>query len=141
MGPTRPPGPPRKEGSHRGTRGSPLPLDAILESLRFRQGLELLQRVVLDLADSLAGDAERPADLLQRAGLLALEPEAELDHLAVTLGERGEGVLDVLPPERDLRRVERRLGLLVLDEVAELGLFLLADRLLQRDGVLGHPQD
>ena len=34
-----------------------------------------------------------------------------------------------------------RLGLLVLDEVAELGLLLLADRLLERDGELGHAQD
>ena len=87
-----------------------MPLDAILESLRFWQGLELLERVVLDLADAFAGDAERPADLLQRAGLLALEPETELDHLPVALGERGEGVLDVLAPERDLCRVEGRLG-------------------------------
>ena len=34
-----------------------------------------------------------------------------------------------------------RLGLVVLDEVAELGVLLLADRLLERDRVLGHAQD
>ena len=34
-----------------------------------------------------------------------------------------------------------RLGLVVLDEVAELGLLLLADRLLERDRVLRHAQD
>ena len=37
--------------------------------------------------------------------------------------------------------VERRLGRVVLDEVAELGVLLLADRLLERDRVLRHAQD
>ena len=37
--------------------------------------------------------------------------------------------------------IERRLGELVLDEVAERGVLLLADRLLERDGQLRHPQD
>ena len=38
-------------------------------------------------------------------------------------------------------RFERRFGLLVLDEVAELGVLLLADRLLERDRMLRHAQD
>src|SRR2546421_2379165 len=116
-------------------------LDAILKALCLGETFELLQRVVLDLADALAGHAERAADLLQRARLLALEPEAQLDHLPLPLGERGERVLDVAPPQRQRGRVERRLGLLVLHEVPELGLLLLADRLLERDGELRHAQD
>src|SRR5690349_15669668 len=131
----------RKEGAHGGTRGSPVPSNAVFEPLRLGQGLELLQRVVLDLADALARHAEGPTDLLERARLRAREAEAELDHLAVALRQRGERVLDVLAAQLHLGRVERRLGLLVLDEVAELGLLLLADRLLQRDRVLGHTQD
>src|SRR3954452_6447506 len=115
--------------------------NAVFEALRLGQRLELLERVVLDLADPLARDAEGAADLLQRARLRAREAEAELDHLAVALRQRGQRVVDVLPPQLDLRRVERRLGLLVLDEVAELGLLLLADRLLQRDRMLRHPED
>src|SRR5918999_2804805 len=50
------------------------------EALRFRQRLELLERVVLDLADALARDAERLPDLLERARLRAEEPEPQLDH-------------------------------------------------------------
>src|SRR6266566_8277658 len=115
--------------------------DAVFEALRFRQRFELLERVVLDLADALAGDAERAADLLERARLRAREPEAELDHLAVAFGQRGQRVLDVFSAEGDRRSVERRLGLLVLNEVAELGLFLLADRLLERDWMLRHTED
>src|SRR6185312_12961031 len=62
--------------------------DAVFEPLRLRQRLELLQRVVLDLADPLAGDAERTADLLQRARLLALEAEPKLDHLPLAVRQR-----------------------------------------------------
>ena len=116
-------------------------LDAVAERLRLGQRLEPLQRVVLDLADPLARDAERAADLLERARRLAEEPEAQLDHLALALGERAESRLDVLAPERERRGVERRLGLVVGDEVAERGVLLLADRLLERDGQLRHAQD
>src|SRR3989440_6908550 len=70
-------------------------LDAILKALCLWETFELLQRVVLDLADSLAGHAERAADLLERARLLALEPEPQLDHLPLPLRERRERVLDV----------------------------------------------
>src|SRR4029079_14171429 len=105
------------------------------------QCLEPLERVVLDLADPLARDAEGAADLLERARRLAEKPVAQLDHLAVALGERAESRLDVLAAERERRRVERRLRLVVGNEVAERGVLLLADRLLQRDGHLRHPQD
>src|SRR5438034_1067293 len=84
-------------------------LDAILEALRFRQGLELLQRVVLDLADALARDTERPTDLLERAGLLAEQAEAELDHLALARRQGVERPFDVLTPQLHLRGVVRRL--------------------------------
>src|SRR5262249_19574046 len=114
---------------------------AVLEALRLGQRLELLQRVVLDLADPLPGDAERLPDLFERARLGAVEPVAELDHAALAGGKRGEGVLDVGTAERDRRGVEGRLGLLVLDEVAELRVLLLADRLLERDRVLRHAKD
>ena len=42
-------------------------LHAVAQPLRLGQRLELLERVVLDLADALARDVERPPDLLQRA--------------------------------------------------------------------------
>src|SRR6185312_4690402 len=57
------------------------------------------------------------------------------------LRQRLERALDVLPPERERCLLVRRLGRLVLAEVAELGLLLLADRLLERDRVLCHAQD
>src|SRR3954471_6408389 len=92
-------------------------LHAVLESLSLGKPLELLERVVLDLADPLAGDAERASDLLERVGLRAREAEAgpalpareglrageaeaELDHPPLALGERHQRMLDVLAAER-----------------------------------------
>src|SRR5215510_370072 len=109
---------------------------AVAEALGLRERLEPLERVVLDLTDPLARDAERPPHLLERARLRAGEPEAELDHLPLAVGKRIERLLDVLAPQLNGGGVERRLGLLVLDEVAELRLLLFADRLLERDGKL-----
>src|SRR5262245_66069153 len=97
------------------------------QGLGLGERLQLLQGVVLDLADALTGDAEGAADLLQRAGVLALQPEAQLDHLALALGQRVERALDVLAAQVQGGLVERGRGLLVLDEVAELGLLLLTD--------------
>src|SRR5437763_5159931 len=113
----------------------------VAETLRLGQRLELLQRVVLDLANPLARDVERPADLLQRARAFAREPEAQLDHLALAGGQRRQRAAHVLPAQVLRGLLEGRLGRLVLDEVPQLGLLLLADRLLQRHRLLGDPQD
>src|SRR5215211_1973053 len=113
----------------------------VAEALRLGERLELLERVVLDLADALARDVKRAPHLLERVRAGAREPEAHLDDLALALREGVERLAHVLLAQVRRRRLERRLGRLVLDEVAELGLLLLADRLLQRDGLLGHAQD
>src|SRR4051794_11174282 len=115
--------------------------DCVAERLRLGQVLELLERVVLDLPDPLAGHAKRAADLLERARLAAEQPVAELDHLAFPPRERAQRVHDVFATQHQLSRVVRRLRGLVLDEVAERRVFLLADRLLERDGELRHAQD
>src|SRR3954466_4986076 len=100
--------------------------------LGLREGLQLLQRLVLDLADPLARDVERAANLVERARVLAAEAVAQLEYAALAVRE----VLERLA-QRFLREdlggaVVRRLGPLVGDELAELGLLLVADRLLER---------
>src|SRR4051794_41940708 len=104
----------------------------IAEALGLGKRFQLLQRVVLDLPDPLARHVERAADLLERVRARAREPEAHLDHLALAPREGVEGAADVLAAEVLRRELERRHGRLVLEEVAELGLVLLADRLLER---------
>src|SRR3954453_2704753 len=123
----RPPGPPASRG--------------VAQPLRLGQRLELLERVVLDLPDALARDVERPPDLLQRVRPRARQAEAHLDDLALALRQRVQRLAHVLAAEVLGRHLEGRLGGLVLDEVAQLGLFLLADRLLERDRLLRHAQD
>src|SRR5947209_3899242 len=49
---------------------------------RVREGPQLLQALVLDLPVALAGDVERPPDLVERSRMLAVEAVAELEHLA-----------------------------------------------------------
>src|SRR5262245_14293447 len=116
-------------------------LHAVSEALRLRKTLELLEGVVLDLADALARDPERLADLLERARLRSVEAVAQLDDASLALGKGRQSELDVLAPKRQRGRVERRLRGLVRHEVTEGGVLLLADRLLERDGELRHPQD
>src|SRR5581483_6077064 len=117
-------------------------LDAVLEALRLGQGLELLQRVVLDLPDPLAGDAERAPDLLERARRLAVQAEAELDDLPLAFGERAERLLDVLAPELERGRLERDRVLGHAQDLAHLlGLQLELDGDLVRARLAAEPLD
>src|SRR3954471_5569713 len=116
-------------------------LHAVLQRLRLGERLELLERVVLDLADPLARDAEGAAHLLERARLLAREAEAQLDHTPLALRERGQRLLDVRPPQRQRGRVGGRRRVHRLCEVPELAIPRLADRLLEADRMLRHAQD
>src|SRR4051794_5262984 len=104
----------------------------VAELLGLRERLQLLQRLVLDLADALARDVERPPDLIQRAGMLAAQPVAQLEHPALAVREVLERLAQGLLREDLGGALVRRLGPLVGDELAELGLLLVADRLLER---------
>src|SRR5881398_1807556 len=55
-------------------------LGDVFEAVRVRECAQLLERLVLDLADPLARDVERPPDLVERARMLAVEPVAKLEH-------------------------------------------------------------
>src|SRR5918997_2412429 len=116
-------------------------LGDLAELLRLRERLELLERLVLDLADALARDVEGAADLVERARVLAAEPVAQLEHTALAVREVLERLAQRLLGEDLGRPLVRRLGALVGDELAELGLLLVADRLLERDRRLGGALD
>ena len=49
--------------------------------------LELLERLVFDLANALAGDVERAPDLVERARVLATEAVAQLEHAPLAVAE------------------------------------------------------
>ena len=59
----------------------------------------------------------------------------------MAIGQHGQGAANVVAAQALAGQLERRLGPVVLDEVSELDAIVVADRLLQRDGLLRHAQD
>src|SRR5918912_2365041 len=83
----------RSAGSHE-RRVIPSAWQKRLDLSLHRQPLERLR---LDLADALARHAERAADLLERLRVgIAVEPIAELEDVALALGEVLEGAVQHL---------------------------------------------
>ncbi len=68
--------------------------------------------------------------------MLAVQPVAELEHPPLAVRELREDLLERLLAERDVGGVLGQRRGLVGEEVPELGLLLVADRLLERDGRL-----
>src|ERR671934_2889067 len=57
---------------------------------RFGQRAQLLQALILDLPDALAGDVERSPHLVERPRMLAVQPVAQLEHAPLAVRERPE---------------------------------------------------
>src|SRR6266542_3260530 len=118
-----------------------LALDEALQALRARRVPELPQRLRLDLPDALACHLEVLADLLER--VIALLPDAEPhpEHLLLAGGEGGEHLPGLLGQVHVDDRVRGRDERLVLDEVAEVAVLLLADGGLEADRLLRDLED
>src|SRR5262244_111347 len=97
---------------------------------------ELAQRLGLDLADALARDRELVADLFQRVVLVHAYAEAHADYTLLPRRERGERARGGLAQVRLNGGVDRQDRVLVLDEIAEVGILLVADRGFQRQRLL-----
>src|SRR5947208_8190963 len=120
-------GPPREA-----TWRLPLPLVRVVVERRIRKSAQLLQRLVLDLADPLARDVERPPHLLERARFPAVETVTQLEHATLALRQCAQDLVERLPAHRDLCRLVCQRHVVVCEEVAELRLSLVTDRLLER---------
>ena len=99
--------------------------------------LQLPQRLGLDLADAFAGDAELLADFLQRVVGVHADAEAHAQHALLARGQAGEDAGDGFLEVGLDRGVDRDHRVLVLDEVAQVAVFLVADRGLEADRLLG----
>ena len=98
--------------------------------------LEPREGVALELPDALPRQAELLADRLER-GRLRLEAEAQLDDPALPLGQIRDRALHALAAnrlDRFLGGIDRRL---VGEEIAELGVAVRAETLVEGDGVDG----
>src|SRR5579884_1048507 len=99
---------------------------------------QLAQSFGLDLADALAGDVELLAHLFQRAAAPIVQAEAQLQHFALALGQAIQHILNLLFEQLMARGFRRGQSCVVLDEVAEMTVFFLANRRLQADRLLAN---
>src|SRR3954452_19459248 len=88
------------------------------------------QGLLLELANPLGREAEAAARLAQWRGGLAVDAEPQLDHVALALGQLRDGSLNRLHAGR-LGDLVGRLGAVVREQVAEGGLAVLTDRLVE----------
>src|SRR5262245_33518341 len=99
--------------------------------------LELPQRLRLDLTDALAGHRELMADLLQRVVGAYANAKAHAQHAFLARGEGGEHSGRGLAQVRLDRGVDRQHRVLVLNEIAEVRILLVANWGFERDRFLG----
>src|SRR5690242_12134827 len=97
---------------------------------------QLPQGLRLDLPDALARDVERAADLLEGVLGAVADAEAHLEDLLLAGRQRLQHPARLILEVRHQDRLDRREDLPVLDEVAQMRILLLADRSLERDGLL-----
>src|SRR5439155_17203065 len=117
----------------------PLPislLQVVLELSAPARMAQLAQCLGLDLPDALAGHVELTPHFLERPRATVLEPEPQLQHAPLAAGQALEHGLDLLLEELVRGRIGRRQRAGVRNEVAEVRVFLLTDRRLQRDRLL-----
>ncbi len=110
-----------------------VPLGDVADALGIGERAELLQPLVLDLPDALARDVECASHLVERSRLATVEPVPQLEHHALPLREVVQDRAERLTLQRRLGELVRERGRLVGEEVAELGLVVVADGLLERD--------
>ena len=103
---------------------------------------QLSQGFCLDLADTLAGHGKMLSDLFERvlrAGVAEAKPH--LDHLFLTRRQRRENFIGDLTQIREGDRFGRVQDRFVLDKIAEMRIFLFADRRFERDRFLSDLED
>src|SRR5919197_2471735 len=99
--------------------------------------LQLPERLGLDLANALTRYRELLADLLERVIGVHADAEAHAQNALFPGGERCERAGGSLAQVRLDGGVDRQQRVLVLDEIAEMGVLLVADRRLQRQRLPG----
>ena len=93
---------------------------------------------MLDLADPLAGEVERAADLLEGVLFGPLEAIAEPEHLGLPLGEVVDGVEQAAPPLGPLGLLVGARRAVISDEVAQHPVLFSAHRRLEAHRLSDH---
>jgi hypothetical protein len=102
---------------------------------------QLAQGLGFDLADALAGDVELFADFLQRVVSGHFDAKAHAQHLGFAGREGVEDVLDDAAHRSVQGCVRWGQGVVVFDEVAQMGVVIVANRRFHRDRLFGDLHD
>ena len=119
-------------------------LDAFDEGLQLAAAAgvtQLAESLGFDLADALACDLEALADFFQGVLGAVFETETHLDDALFARGERAENLRGVLLEVDADDGLGGRDGLTILNEIAEVRIFLFADGRFERDGLLRDFED
>ena len=101
---------------------------------------QLADGALLDLAHALACHLEPPPDLFERVVVVVEQAEAQLDHLALALGQRAQRPPHLFAQHLAVGRALRPLGALIFDQVGERVLLLFGERRIEREDLLGPDQ-
>ena len=99
--------------------------------------LQLAERLRLDLANAFARDRKLLADFFQCVVGIHADAKAHTQHALLARRERGENPRGGFAQIRLDRRIDGQDRVLVLDEIAEMAVFLIANGRLERDRLLG----
>src|SRR3979409_721195 len=103
--------------------------------------LQLANRFGFDLANTLARHLENAPTFLEGVGVAVAEAVAQLDNLALAVGQRLQDLVDLVLEHLLRRGLNRRFGAVVFDEVAEVTVLAFADRTVEADRVPADLQD
>src|SRR5215510_11741794 len=101
-----------------------------------RRMTQLAQRLRLDLPDAFARDREALAHFFERVLAAVADAKAHLDHFFLARRQRLQHRFGLFLQVQIDHRFGRRDDLAILDEVAKMRIFLLANRRLERDRLL-----
>src|SRR5690606_1836917 len=99
------------------------------------------QGLGLDLTDTLARDLEVLTNLLEGVVALLADAEAHAEDLLLARRQRREHLARLLREVHRDDRLRGARGALVLDEIAERAVLVLADGRLEADGLLRDLED
>ena len=92
---------------------------------------ELAQRLCLDLSDTLSGNVKFLADFFKSPGSSVVETESESEHFLLSLCQCSQDFLELFTKKSKSGGVSRNRHVVILDKIAEMAVFLFADRRLK----------
>ena len=106
-------------------------IDEILQNFRPRGVAQLAQSLGLDLADALARDVKLCTHLLQCMHFSVLQTVAQTQDLFLARRERFQNARKLFAQHGKRRGIRRLRGILILNEIPQMAVVLLAHRRLQ----------